>query len=59
MVSQERILEIARECEEIMKHSKSLNEENAPKQFSSIEELRAYYNSMPLDEFVKEFKSGN
>lgn len=57
MVSQERILEIAKECEEIMKQSK-LNEENKPKQFSSIEEARAYYNSMPLEEFVKRFRSG-
>lgn len=58
MVSQERILEIAKECEEIMKHSK-LNEGNKSEQFSSLEEVLRYYDAEPFDDFDKRYMSGN
>lgn len=44
--------ELEREFEEIRRQNKKLNEGHTP-QFNSIEEFRKYYNSMPLDEFIK------
>lgn len=58
MVTREQILETQRKCEGIRKQHlpKILNESQFD--FKTIEEMRAYYKSIPLEEFDKKFRSG-
>lgn len=58
MVTREQILETERKCEEIRKkYDISILNEGDMK-FNSVEEVRAFYKSIPLDEFIKKVKSG-
>lgn len=52
MTDEEFLQMIDEMCEESVRKAKLLSE-NAPKKFNSVEEVRAYYNSTPLEEWEK------
>lgn len=58
MVTRQQILENQKQCKEIRKrYSYTLNDNKFD--FSSVEDMRAYYKSEPFEEFDKRFRSGN
>lgn len=55
-MTEENFNKFLQEIEEIERkyaENDRLLSENAPKKFNSVEEVRAYYNSIPLEEWEK------